>query len=194
VVVENCVIAGNHLVTPAAEDVVGGATLEGTNVLGIKGTTAGPLNGTASAPLSPGLLAAAANGGFTKTMRLAVGSPALNAAVQTANTPFTDARGYVRVQGGAADLGALEMESTLAPGAGVQALTIGKTGTCWKLNWGTAAGTYVVQSSPNMTTGTWTNVSGMTMTTDPNTSLAEALIPCSVNVPKQFFRVVYTAP
>jgi hypothetical protein len=194
VIVENCIVAGNHLTIPAAEDIAGGVTLAGRNLLGSYGITPTGLIGIPSAPVSPNLLPADRNGGFSKTMRPAVGSVVLNAALATANTPLTDARGYPRIAGGAADLGALEMETSIIPNLVVQNLTIEKTATCWKLNWGSAAGSYTVQSSPSMAFGTWSNVSGMTMTTDPNTGLAEALIPCDASVSKQFFLVVYTAP
>ncbi len=192
-IVENCIIAGNlpnQGGTP--RDIRGAVSLAGTNLLGAYGGAAGPLNGTEAAPLVPGLLAAAFNGGPTRTLRLAPDSLALNAALPTANTPTTDQRGYPRLAGTAADLGAVEMESTLLASAVVQDLTItvGPTGPT-TLRWGAAAGSYQVWESSTMLAGSWTTLTGVAVTVDPVTNLAEAVVPFSAAT-RRFFQVVFT--
>lgn len=62
----------------------------------------------------PGLGLLDDNGGFTKTMALAVDSPAINAALE-ADCPAADQRGIARPQGKQCDIGAFELEKPTAP-------------------------------------------------------------------------------
>jgi len=63
--------------------------------------------GTASAPIDPRLAPLASYGGPTKTHRLLLGSPAIDAASST-DCPATDQRGVGRPQGAACDIGSFE--------------------------------------------------------------------------------------
>ena len=86
----------NYLSTPIiSSSVVRGGFLGGTNII-----TTNPL-----------LSALADNGGFTRTIALEVGSPAINAG-SIAGCPATDQRGVARPQGAACDIGAYEVDTT----------------------------------------------------------------------------------
>ena len=54
------------------------------------------------------------NGGFTQTMALLPGSPAIDAG-DNANCPATDQRGVTRPQGSGCDIGAYEYEASIVP-------------------------------------------------------------------------------
>lgn len=56
-------------------------------------------------------MALADNDGPTATMAPAVTSPAIDVAIAGCGTPATDQRGYWRVAGAAADLGAVELNA-----------------------------------------------------------------------------------
>ncbi len=85
----------------------------GANLIGDNSTVAtvfpaGPLAGTLAAPLDPKLAPLGNYGGSTKTMALLASSPAVNAAIVTANSPAFDQRGVARAGGAQNDLGAVE--------------------------------------------------------------------------------------
>ncbi len=69
---------------------------------------AGPTVGTSAAPLDPLLAAVARQGGRTECLLPLSGSPLLNLAVGSANTPTTDQRDLARTVGAKADLGSVE--------------------------------------------------------------------------------------
>ncbi|MBS0657022.1 MAG: hypothetical protein JSR82_02090 [Verrucomicrobia bacterium] len=87
-------------------------TAAGPNLLGVNATVsaqfpAGPLVGTAAAPLPPRLSALGSNGGFTPTAFPQIGSPALDAA---GTSPLAvDQRGQPRGNLAKDDLGAVEV-------------------------------------------------------------------------------------
>jgi hypothetical protein len=122
----NCILAG----TPDGKsDVVnhkiaadGTATINATgpNIVSAFTNVGDPLTGTAFLNADPTLGALEANGGFTKTMALAAGSPAIDAGSSEAAAGLvTDQRGpgFARIANGAPDLGAFETQVpvTLGP-------------------------------------------------------------------------------
>jgi len=72
----------------------------------------GPLAGTRANPLNPALNALGDYGGPTPTATPTAGSPAVDAAVPTGNTPLADQRGVLRPQGAGNDLGAIERQAS----------------------------------------------------------------------------------
>jgi len=117
---ENSIIAGNQAMT--APDIGSslafttlGANLVGNNNgAGPSFQTGGPLIGTPQKPVAHGLAPLVYNGGLTDTMALSSLSPAVDAAIVTADSPATDQRLYPRPVDGdgdsaaASDLGAFE--------------------------------------------------------------------------------------
>jgi hypothetical protein len=192
--IENCIVAGNLALVPQWPDLNGELFVRaGANLIGVRGGVAGPLNGTPSAPLAPGLESLAWNGGPTRTMRLAAGSLALNAGLASAYSPSTDQRGYPRIAGTAPDLGALEMEAAVMAEAVVRGLTITQEFPGVVLRWGTVAGSYTVEQSTTMLPQSWTAVPGLNPNFDSVNATAEALIPGSA-ASRAFYRVRWSAP
>jgi VCBS repeat-containing protein len=114
--IENSIIAGNTAASDNADLSVGNLIASGPNLIGDNSGVeltfpAGPLAGTAASPLDPVLAPLGNYGGSTQTMVLRSGSPAIDAAIVTGNSPATDQRGVVRPQGAANDLGATERKA-----------------------------------------------------------------------------------
>jgi len=110
--VENSVIAGNT--QPEIWKVSGTVLPAGANLIGDNSTVSaefpsGTLVGTTASPLDPLLAPLADNGGPTLTLAPLPGSPAIDAAVLTANSTGTDQRGALRVGGLDNDIGAVEL-------------------------------------------------------------------------------------
>jgi hypothetical protein len=82
---------------------------DGTGMSGLANGVNGNQVGTTAAPISPLLGPLADNGGPTKTMALLPGSPSINTGSNPANLAV-DQRGYSRVVGPAADIGAFEVQ------------------------------------------------------------------------------------
>jgi predicted outer membrane repeat protein len=108
IVAGNAASNGPDLWSKVSADTTGGDY----NLVGV--ATANPAiggshnkTGTAAAPLNPMLAPLANNGGSTQTRALLPGSPAINAGSNVAGLT-TDQRGYQRVAGGQADIGAYE--------------------------------------------------------------------------------------
>jgi hypothetical protein len=118
---ENCLIAGNFTVLPIdGPDIDDDSTFTlaaaGTNLIGNNTTVSNtfpqsPLVGTPGAVVDPMLGTLGEYGGPTRTMPLLAGSPAIDAALTTTDTPFTDQRQFARIRGGAPDLGAYENDN-----------------------------------------------------------------------------------
>jgi hypothetical protein len=70
--------------------------------------------GTGNVDIDPLLGSLQDNGGFTETVALGAGSPAIDAG-DNANCPATDQRGVTRPQGSHCDIGAYEYQDTTAP-------------------------------------------------------------------------------
>ncbi|MEI6653274.1 MAG: choice-of-anchor D domain-containing protein [Verrucomicrobiota bacterium] len=110
----NSLIAQNTAPSgPDIQRVSGTLSSVGANLIGDNSTVtaefpAGPLHGTAAAPVNPLLGPLADNGGPTLTRAFQGNSPAVDAGVDTGSTPVTDQRGYSRVLGNGMDLGAVE--------------------------------------------------------------------------------------
>lgn len=136
---ENSIIASNSSAQgpdgPVAFDVWNFGTIQasGKNFISCNATVAtqlptGPLAGTAAAPLDPQLAAAARQGGRTDCRLPLSGSPVLNKATNSTNTPATDQRDLARKIGAAADLGSTEAnESFFSPANGSTALSVRQT-------------------------------------------------------------------
>ena len=110
----NTLIAANTASTEA-NDVFGGFTSQGFNLVGEVDVSGNGFNstdkkGTQPQPLDPKISSLANNGGPTDTMALLAGSPAINSA-NTANAPARDQRNYVRPD--APDIGAFEFGGTI---------------------------------------------------------------------------------
>jgi hypothetical protein len=104
--IENSIVAGNQ--AGFADDIwdTGATTPTGANLIGSNDGNsfpAGPLVGTLAAPLDPGLAPLGDAGGPTDTLALLSGSPAIDAAVLTANSPPADQRGFSRPVDGDGD-------------------------------------------------------------------------------------------
>ena len=120
-IVENSIIAQNTAgnspdVYKESQGVrgAGSFTPTGPNLIGVNGNAsadfpAGPLVGTPSSPLNPWLGSLTDNGGPTLTRAPLPGSPVVDAAVLTSNTPLTDQRGSYRAGGPDNDLGTVEL-------------------------------------------------------------------------------------
>lgn len=115
VIIENSIVAGNT--AGYAVDIynlgTGTIVATGENLIGVTtgdGTTfpPGPLVGTAVAPLDPRLAPLGDYGGATQTRPPYSDSPAMDAAVNTGNSPATDQREFLR-PGSLADIGAVEV-------------------------------------------------------------------------------------
>jgi len=115
--IENSIVAGNTGgVNPDIR--AGGGTINafGSNLVGNNSSVtaefpAGPLAGTAAAPLDPLLNALGDYGGPTHTMLPASSSAAIDMAIATASTPAVDQRGFARPGGALYDLGAVERQA-----------------------------------------------------------------------------------
>lgn len=79
----------------------------------------GALVGNTANPVDPMLAPLADNGGPTQTLLPLIGSPAVDSALATANSPATDQRGVLRPVGSASDLGAVELEVVDSDGDGL---------------------------------------------------------------------------
>lgn len=127
-VVENSIVAQN--VAPSGADIskgTGSIQVTGSNLIGDNQTVnlelpEGPLVGTRTNPKSPGLLPLGHYGGPTRTMHPLPGSPVIDAALATVDSPGRDQRGSVRLVDGDGDtlaendLGAVEVPE---PGLGM---------------------------------------------------------------------------
>ncbi|MEE8267878.1 MAG: choice-of-anchor Q domain-containing protein [Gemmatimonadales bacterium] len=113
-ILENSIVALNS--ADSGPDVYkngGAVTPGGANLIGNHDTVSGefpqgPLVGTQFGPLNPVLGPLGDNGGPTSTMLPLAGSPAIDGAIATVNSPATDQRGAPR-SGGLDDLGAVEL-------------------------------------------------------------------------------------
>lgn len=114
----NCIVADNSTIYGGLPDLAfptqlgNSLTVTGANLIGVNtGVSAvlpaGPLVGTANAPLDPQLSYVNINGGFGPCAYPAPGSLALDAAV--GSTQPGDQRGFPRPVGGRSDLGAIEV-------------------------------------------------------------------------------------
>ena len=102
VTLKNTIVAGNS--APVGPDISGAITVQqGVNLLSSTSGLAGPFSGVVADPLLGELQL---NGGPTLTMLPSTGSPAIDAGGTTSFD--TDQRGFTRVIGGTADIGAVE--------------------------------------------------------------------------------------
>lgn len=111
---QNTIVAGNTRSDGTAADVTGAVTSLGHNLIGNTsgGSGFGMSDLTNVNPLLGPLLN---NGGVTQTQALLPTSPALNAVPTTgAGCPATDQRGVSRPQGGACDIGAYELATSVS--------------------------------------------------------------------------------
>ena len=112
----NTVIAANNKSADGVNpDVSGSFTSNGYNLIGSStGSTGfdatGDIVGTSDNPIDPRLAALDFNDGSTQTIALLPDSPAIDAGDPTLldTDPTTDQRGFPRVSGGTADIGAFE--------------------------------------------------------------------------------------
>lgn len=106
----NSLIANNS--APSAPDASGAFTPSYSLVKNTSGATLGAGSGNLAAGTDPLLGALAVNGGPTRTLLPATGSPVLNAGDPvTTGLPDTDQRGLPRIAGGRIDIGAAERQS-----------------------------------------------------------------------------------
>jgi len=113
--IENSIVATNS--ASAGPDIYkngGTVTSAGANLIGANNTVSvefptGPLVGTAASPVNPLLAEIAFNARGTLSMLPLIGSPAIDAAIATVNSPGTDQRGSDRDGGLDDDLGAVEL-------------------------------------------------------------------------------------
>ena len=118
-VVRNTIIASNlPLADGLNPDVAGSFTSNGYNLIGdrtgsIGFAATGDIVGTSDNPIDPRLGSLDANGGSTQTYALLESSPAIDAGDPTMldTDPTTDQRGFPRVSGARADIGAFEFSS-----------------------------------------------------------------------------------
>jgi hypothetical protein len=114
--IENSIIAANTDSGIAADiSSYSTITVTGENFVGDNTTVSSALPesdyvGTGASVKDPMLLTLADNGGSTTTQLPMVGSPVVDAAIVTPNSPLNDQRQVTRPQGIAADLGAVELE------------------------------------------------------------------------------------
>ncbi len=112
---ENSIVASNYAVQgPDLYKNQGVFTPTGLNLVGNNNTVSAefpqsPLVGTGAATLNPQLGPLADNGGATYTRLLLTGSPAIDAAVSTPDSPTADQRAVPRAGGSDNDLGAVEL-------------------------------------------------------------------------------------
>jgi hypothetical protein len=121
----NTIVAGNLTAGSgsAAKDIVGSVTTAGSsnNLIGTGGSggLANGDNGNFVGVANPGLGSLGNYGGTTETIPLLLGSPAIDAGSNAANSASVDQRGDARVYDGTVDIGAFESQGfTLAPLAG----------------------------------------------------------------------------
>jgi hypothetical protein len=110
---KNSLLAGNT--ATSNPELAGNFTSQGFNLVQNRGTSAGYVASDLANGTDPQLSAAAFNGGPTNTLRLATGSPAVNA-VSAGNCAGTllDQRGFQRPSANC-DIGAFELEGTPLP-------------------------------------------------------------------------------
>jgi len=111
---QNTIVAGNTRSDGTAADVTGAVTSLGYNLIG--NTSGGSGFGMSDLTNVNPLLGPLLNyGGVTQTQALLPTSPALNAVPTTgAGCPATDQRGVSRPQGGACDIGAYELTTSVS--------------------------------------------------------------------------------
>jgi hypothetical protein len=164
---ENCLVAGNTAPFPDNSDLDGTPALTGANLFSIRGTTAGPLNGTVAAPLDAKLLPLANYGGFTPTLPLDRFSPSRNAAITTADTPTLDQRGLPRSQGLSADLGAFEWDEAHYLALARPDFHVRQQGAAASMHWQTQAGYLYTLLESTTLLPPW-QPSSLTITVDAN--------------------------
>lgn len=111
VTLENTIVAGNTAAV-SGDDLFGAFTAAGRNFIGDTTDATGlgaPLTG------DPLLGMLADNGGPTETIAPLAGSPVINLAIATGNSPADDQRGFTRPFDGAPDIGAVEYGSSPPP-------------------------------------------------------------------------------
>jgi hypothetical protein len=124
--IENSIVAGNtssvtgpdirnqnSVIIPAGANLIGDHSAVSTEF------PLGALIGNTANPVDPMLAPLADNGGPTQTRLPLIGSPAVDSALATANSPTTDQRGVLRPFGPASDLGAVELVVLDADGDGL---------------------------------------------------------------------------
>jgi hypothetical protein len=111
--VKNSIIAGNTSTNTISQDVSGGFTSQGNNLIGDTDGSAGfggsDLTGTGAAPRNPQLSPLGDYGGPTQTNPPLPGSPAIDAG-NNAGAPAADQRGIARPFGPAVDIGSVEAD------------------------------------------------------------------------------------
>jgi hypothetical protein len=119
---KNTIVANNRGVTHfdvsgavvnSANNLIG----DGTGLSGITNGVGGNQIGTSASPINPRLGPLSSNGGPTRTMALAPGSPAIDAGVNGLIPPgiTTDQRGFARISGPRVDIGAYEVQEPTLP-------------------------------------------------------------------------------
>ena len=130
---------------------------------------------------TPGLLALANNGGPTKTMALASGSPAIDAGPNPVAT-FTgngfDQRGtpYVRVSNGRADIGAFEVQAGPPPSSST---TSSSTSSTTSSSTVPSSSTSSSSTVPSSSTSSSSTVPSSSTTTAPSTTTTLGVLPTS---------------
>lgn len=127
----NTIIAGGLLIGSggSAPDLSGAAGLASANYNLIQDTTGATISGTTTnniTGVSPNLLPLANRGGPSPTLLPQPGSPVLNAGDPATAAP-TDQRGFPRVVGSQADIGAVEASYALAATGGTPQTTLANT-------------------------------------------------------------------
>jgi hypothetical protein len=139
-------------------------------------------NGTSLNGVDIGLGLYGYYGGFTPTVPLLAGSPAIDAA-DPSFYPTNDQRGVIRPQESGPDIGAFEYTS-VAVQPTVQTSTQGGGLT---LGWNALPGLpYQIQSTTNLSQGVWSNVGGVVVATN----LAMVVSEVVTNSAQGFYRVV----
>lgn len=167
----NSILANSTTGNDCYHDDFNGGTI-GTNINNLIETNASVPHscGTAFLASDPNLGILIDNGGFTQTMALGAGSPAINAGDNT-NCPATDQRGVAR-QDGQCDIGAYEYVSTVTPTATATATRVSKP---TKTNTPSRTPSPTLTRTPTLTptttvvsiTPTWTHTNTPTRTPTP---------------------------
>lgn len=136
--IRNSIVSGNSgtAASPDVTNSTGGLVSEGTNIVGVAGTSSGWI-GSDLLDTDPLLLPLADNGGFSQTFLPVSGSPAINAgqncvtdlSCASNNPPFAlteDQRGLARLSEGTVDIGAVETVPGFATVSGRVQTTFGE--------------------------------------------------------------------